>query len=96
MLCLFFFKCSLNKRAVTLILILDEGNATTLVQFEFQSSGSKNEQFFEKNKHYFHCSISQYCTVHCNTLQLIELNCITLHYIADKSTAKYQEYILIK
>ena len=30
-----FFKCSLNKRAVILILELDEGNASTLVKFEF-------------------------------------------------------------
>ena len=40
-----FFKCSLNKRAVTLILEHDEGNAFT---FEFQSSGSKIKRVFEK------------------------------------------------
>ena len=36
-----FFKCSLNRRAVTLILELDEGNVSTLVKFVYQSSSFK-------------------------------------------------------
>ena len=37
-----FFKDSLNKRAVTLILELDETMVYTLVKFEYWSTSSKN------------------------------------------------------
>ena len=49
-----FFKCSLNKRAVALILELDKGNISTLVKFEYQNSSSKNELGFEKTNMIFH------------------------------------------
>ena len=40
MLCL-FFKDSLNNRAVTPKVVLDEGNASTLVKFKYQNSSFK-------------------------------------------------------
>ena len=48
-----FLKCSLHKRAVTLILELNEGNVSTLVNFEDQSTSSKNLRVFEKTNMIF-------------------------------------------
>ena len=52
MLCLFFQR-SLNKRAGTPTLELDEGNASTFAKFEYDRSSSKTDQVFEENKHDF-------------------------------------------
>ena len=41
-------KDSLNKRAVTPTLELNEGNASTFAKFEYERSSSKNERVFEK------------------------------------------------
>ena len=45
-----FFKDSLNKRAGTPTLELDEGNVSTFAKFEYELSSSKTEQVFEKTK----------------------------------------------
>ena len=43
-----FFKDSLNKRAGTPTLELDEGNVSTFAKFEYERSSSKTERVFEK------------------------------------------------
>ena len=43
-----FFKDSLNKRAGTPTLELDEGNESTFAKFEYERSSSKSERVFEK------------------------------------------------
>ena len=45
-----FFKDSLNKRAVTPTLELDEGNVSTFAKVEYERCSSKMEWVFEKNK----------------------------------------------
>ena len=47
-----FFSC-LAIFSLCLILELDEGNASTLVKFEYQTSSSKNEQVVEKTNNDF-------------------------------------------
>ena len=51
--CVRFFKDSLNKRAETSILELDEGSVSLLVKFEYQRSSSKNDRFFERTNMIF-------------------------------------------
>ena len=48
-----FFKDSLNKRAETPTLELDEGIVSTFAKFEYERSSSKTERVFEKNEHGF-------------------------------------------
>ena len=43
-----FFKDSLNKRAGTPTLELNEGNVSTFAKFEYERSSSKTERVFEK------------------------------------------------
>ena len=43
-----FFKDSLNKRAGTPTLKLDEGNVSTFAKFKYERSSSKTEQVLEK------------------------------------------------
>ena len=43
-----FFQDSLNKKAGTPTLKLDEGNASTFAKFEYERSSSKTERVFEK------------------------------------------------
>ena len=43
-----FFKDSLNKRAGTPTLELDEGIVSTFAKFEYERSSSKTERVFEK------------------------------------------------
>ena len=43
-----FYKDSLNKRAGTPTLELDEGNVSTFAKFEYERSSSKTERVFEK------------------------------------------------
>ena len=43
-----FFKDSLNKRAGTPTLELDEDNVSTFAKFEYERSSSKTERVFEK------------------------------------------------
>ena len=43
-----FFKDTLNKRAETPTLELDEGIVSTFAKFEYERSSSKTEQVFEK------------------------------------------------
>ena len=43
-----FFKDSLNKRARTPTIELDEGNVSTFAKFEYERSSSKTERVFEK------------------------------------------------
>ena len=49
-----FFKDSLNKRAVTPTLELDEGNVYTFAKFEYERGSSKTERVFEKTNTIFH------------------------------------------
>ena len=48
-----FFKDSLNKRAETLILELNEALVYTLVKFEYRSSSSKNNESLTKTNRIF-------------------------------------------
>ena len=43
-----FFKDSLNNRAVTPTLELDEGNVYTFAKFEYERGSLKTERVFEK------------------------------------------------
>ena len=43
-----FFKDSLNKKAGTPIIELDEGIVSTFAKFEYERSSSKTERVFEK------------------------------------------------
>ena len=43
-----FFKESINMRAVTPTLELDESNVSTFAKFEYERSSSKTERVFEK------------------------------------------------
>ena len=43
-----FFKDSLNKRAGTPTLELDEDNVSTFAKFKYERSSSKTERVFEK------------------------------------------------
>ena len=43
-----FFEDSLNKRAGTPIIALDEGIVSTFAKFEYERSSSKTERVFEK------------------------------------------------
>ena len=44
----FFLKDSLNKRAGTPIIELDEGIVSTVAKFKYERSSSKTERVFEK------------------------------------------------
>ena len=48
-----FFKDSLNKRAGTPTLELDEGIVSTFAKFEYKRSSSKTERVFEKTNMIF-------------------------------------------
>ena len=48
-----FFKDSLNKRAGTPTLELDEGIVSTFAKFEYERSSSKTERVFEKTNMIF-------------------------------------------
>ena len=50
----FLFKVSLNERAVTPTLELNEGNVSTFAKFKYERSSSKTEQAFEKTNMIFH------------------------------------------
>ena len=48
-----FFKDSLNKRAGSPKLELDDGNVSTFSKFEYECSSSKTERVFEKTNMIF-------------------------------------------
>ena len=50
-----FFKDSLNKRAGTPTLELDEDNVSTFAKFKYEHSISKTEPVFEKRNLKFYC-----------------------------------------
>ena len=48
-----FFEDSFNRRAVTPILELNEGNISTLAMFQYERGSSKIKQVFGEKKHDF-------------------------------------------